>query len=479
MQRNLSFYTFFYLISLVLMRICGILAKILLARSITPYEYGLITLIVLAIPGAMQLITNFCFFDILGHATEGKKYLGISLIYGSFSTVFLAIIFFVFRADIFTFLNIPKEYWEISYILLFVVLFTVTIRGMITGYLRGIRNHVFAATFSAEPSIIRILFIVFGVYLVGIDNFYAIFILFALPPLITLIPVIIFKFQELRVSLKSILLPNREMAMFGFSFFILTVWLSLSLSINSVIISHDLGIVWQGYWDVSLSMVTVITFFSSAIYLVSAPETTLNNNRSELLLKPGGFGDIGKILLSMCLLCVLIIYFYSYQLITLLFTKNYAIASDYLIILAIGYTVLFIQQYCAFLNISTEGDKNLSNLSLITIFSIIIFPFFTHFMILYFGFMGAYLATTIFIILFTIITMVMIEDRTPLLLLLKKIDRLILSVFGTFLILYLLHLPLIPGILTSLVLFTLLIFSLGYVDWDILWDIARKKRKMS
>jgi hypothetical protein len=112
MARNLSWNTFFYLFSLISMRVCGILAKIFLARSITPYEYGLITLFVIALPGAMQNITNFCFFDILGHAKEGKKYLGFSLIYGTVAVAILAIIFFVFRSTIFTFLNIiPERYF--------------------------------------------------------------------------------------------------------------------------------------------------------------------------------------------------------------------------------------------------------------------------------------------------------------------------------------------------------------------------------
>ncbi|MBN1194607.1 MAG: hypothetical protein JXA08_04585 [Methanomicrobiaceae archaeon] len=47
MNRTLSFYTIFYVGSLVFMRGSGILATMLLARSITPFEYGLITLIVL------------------------------------------------------------------------------------------------------------------------------------------------------------------------------------------------------------------------------------------------------------------------------------------------------------------------------------------------------------------------------------------------------------------------------------------------
>jgi O-antigen/teichoic acid export membrane protein len=267
------------------------------------------------------------------------------------------------------------------------------------------------------------------------------------------------------------------MMVFGFSFFILNVWLSLSQHINSIIISHDLGVIWQGYYDVSLSMVAVITFFSSAIYLISVPETTVKSNRSDMLSKRGGFGDIGKILLSMCLLCVIILYFYSHQLTTLLFTKDYSIAGDYLIILAIGYTVLFIQQYIAFLNISAESETGLSRLSLMTIASIVIFPFSTHFMILYFGFMGVYLATTIFIICYTLVTIVLIKDRMPLLILLTKIDRLILAVAGTFLIINVLQLSFIPGIIISLVLFTVLIFSLGYVDKDFLLDMVRFNSK--
>jgi O-antigen/teichoic acid export membrane protein len=289
--------------------------------------------------------------------------------------------------------------------------------------------------------------------------------------------VIIIKRKTIVSSVQTILVPTKGIMVFGFSFFILDVWLSLSQHINSIIISHDLGVVWQGYYDVSLSMVAVITFFSSAIYLISGPETTIKNNRSDILSKRGGFGDIGKFLLSMCLLCVIILYFYSQQLTTLLFTNDYLIAGDYLIILAIGYTVLFIQQYIAFLNISVEGETGLSRLSLVTIASIVIFPFFTHFMILYFGFMGVYLATTIFIICYTLVTIVLIKDRTPLLLLLSKIDRLILAVAGTFLIIKVLQLSLIPGIITAFLLFVILVLSLGYVDKNFLLGMIRFNSK--
>ena len=107
MQKNLSFYTFFYLFSLDVDEGSGIIAKILLARSITPYEYGLITLFVIALPGTFQIITNFCFFDILGHATEGKKYFGFSLIYGTVTTFIIALFFSCFTRQSFSFLIYP------------------------------------------------------------------------------------------------------------------------------------------------------------------------------------------------------------------------------------------------------------------------------------------------------------------------------------------------------------------------------------
>lgn len=470
MQKNLSFYTFFYLGSLIFMRGCGILAKILLARSITPYEYGLITLLVIALPGTFQIITNFCFFDILGHSVEGKKYFSFSLIYGTITTLIIALIFLLFHEAIFQFLNIPLQSWVLWSSVLFGVLLSVTLGAVITGILRGERSHFFAASFSAAPSILRLVFTIAAVYVFGITDFYQILLIFALPPLAVLIPVLIYKRKSICASFQSISIPDREILLFGFSFFILSTWVSLSQNINSVVISHELGIVWQGYFDVSMSLVAVISFFSGAIYLISAPETTANSNRSEILHKRGGFADIGRLLFSMCLLCVLIIYFYSHQLIGVLFTSNYSPAGDYLIILAIGYTILFVQQYCAYLSISSEKE-GISRLTILTIVSIAAFPLFTYIMIQTFQFIGAYLAMTGLIIIYTIITLLLIKDNTPLKLLFSKTDRLVLSVAGTFLILYFLHFPLFAGLIVSTVSFFIMIFLFGYVDKSMLTDL--------
>jgi O-antigen/teichoic acid export membrane protein len=469
MKKSLSFYTIFYLGSLLIMRGSGVLAKILLARAITPYEYGLITLFIISLPGLFQDVTNFCFFDIMGHATEGKKYFGFSLLYGMLATVVLAVIFLIFHSAIFSFLNIPPEYWDLLYIVLFGVLLSVTLGGVITGLLRGVRNHSVAAAFSAAPSILRVVFIALAVYLFQINDFFIICLLFALPPLAALIPIFVFKFRVIVTSLSTITLPSKKILFFGFSFFILNLWVGISQQINSVMISHDLGIVWQGYFDISLSLAAVITFFSSAVYLISAPESTADTSQTELLHKKGGLGEVGRLLFCMCLLSVLILYFYSLPLVTLLFTSGYAVSANYLYILAIGYAVLFVQQYTAFLNISKE--EGFSSLTWVTLISIALFPLFTHLMILQFGFIGAYLSTTIFMFVYTMFTVYLAKDRTPLKILFSGIERLAAATGITFLVLVLFPLSLVPGIVLCSVIFMILVITLGYLDKHIITDL--------
>jgi O-antigen/teichoic acid export membrane protein len=476
MERKLSYYTFYYFMSLVLMRGGGILSKILLARSITPYEYGLITLFVLALPGMFQTITTFCFYDILGHATEGKKYLGFALQYGIFATAVITIIFYIFHVSIFTFLNIPQNYWEILSIIFVIALLSVTLGGVMIGYLRGLRNHSLAATVSTAPSVLRLLFLFFALYLFGIDDFSIIIILFTLPLVFVLVPIIVIKFREISLSLQTVSLPGREMFLFGFSFFILSIWSGLSQQITSVVISHDLGVVWQGYYDVSLSVVAIITFFSSSIYLVSAPETTIKSGISDILRRKGGLGDIGRLLFSLSLLFVVIIYFYANPLISLFFTANYANAADYLYILAIGYAVLFVQQFIGFLSISSDR-KGVFRLSLVTVASILMFPVFSHFMIIYFGFTGAYLASTLFILVYTLVTILLFKDRTPLFVLLKKADRLLVVVLGTTVALYILQFSMIPGIIMAVAVFGILAIATGYIDTDLIKGMLAINRK--
>jgi O-antigen/teichoic acid export membrane protein len=477
LKKSLSFYAAFYILSLVIMRGSGIVAKILLARSITPFEYGLITLFVISLPGLLQDITNFCFFDIMGDAKEGRKYFGFSLLYGFLSTVILAIVIFFVHEPFFRFLNIPEQFWTILYVALFISLMSVTLGGTIVGILRGFRNHSGAAAFSAAPSILRVAFIFAAIYLFGMSNFFLIVLLFALPPLVCLVPVVVIKFNAIRKAVTTINLPSREMMLFGFAFFILNVWVGISQQINSIVISHDLGVEWQGYFDVSLSLVAITTFFSSAIYLISAPERTASSDHHQLLNKRGGLGDVGRLLFCACLICVLLLCFYSHQLVNLLFTPGYAVAADFLYILALGYAVLFIQQYVAFLNI--RKGEGFSQLTWVTVGSIVLFPLVTHLMIIRFGFQGAYLATSLFIVLYTGITIFLAKDRSPLYVLFRKVDRLVIScgITGLFIILF--PLPLFLGIIITTALFFVLVVLLGYLDFELIKDLIRSPKKQS
>ena len=107
MKRNLSLYTLFFISAMVFMKFSGLLSKLVLARTITPYEYGIITLLVISVPGLLQLLTNFCLFEIISHSTKGKKYFGFSVIYGLISSFIVLSLIYVFHEEIFVFLNLP------------------------------------------------------------------------------------------------------------------------------------------------------------------------------------------------------------------------------------------------------------------------------------------------------------------------------------------------------------------------------------
>ncbi|KQC03729.1 MAG: hypothetical protein APR53_04645 [Methanoculleus sp. SDB] len=475
MNRTISFYTIFYVGSLVFMRGSGILAKILLARSITPFEYGLITLIVLSIPGALQIVTNFCFFDILGHTAEGRKYFSFSLLYGVLSTALIAMLLILGSNTFLAFLNIPSGQGNLLIAVLLVVLFSVTLGGFIMGLLRGRKSHSMAASVSVAPSVLRLLFIICAVYLFGIADFNTILWIFALPPLIVLLGIFTLKWRVIVASFRSVAVPRKEIFLFGFTAFIINAWMTLSQHLNRIVISHDLGVVWQGYFDVSLTLAAIITFFTSALYLVSIPESTGNNDRSALFTSEGGLGDVGRILLSMTLFFVIVIYFYAYPLIDLLFSSDYAPAGDYLFIITAGYALLFVQQYVAYTSLSLSSDTPVTFL-LISMASIIAFPFFSHAMILAFGFGGAYAASALVILIYTACTVFCMHDRTPLRILTARFDRLVLACIGAFTIMMVADLPLFPGTAVGGAVFLVLVVGLGYLNPTGLLYAAGKRK---
>lgn len=476
MDRNLSFYTLFYVGSLVLMRFCGIITKIILARAITPFDYGIIMLIVISLPAIFQLGTNFCFFDILGHAGEGRRYFGFSLVYGILATAGVGLVLFAFPVQICSFLNIPVDMWPFLFSILILVLLSVTLSVDIMGLLRGKKNHSFAAAISAAPGLLRLGLILLAVSVLGITDFDIILIIFAIPPLIVLLAVIFRKAGTIIDSIHTIRMPSRKIMIFGFSVYIIGIWVTLCQNLNKIVISHDLGIEFQAFFDVSLTLAAVITFFSSALYLISVPESTGAEDKTLLLNRPGGLGDIGRLLFAMTLFCVLILIFYAKELIVLLFSADYAPAGDYVLLIAVGYVFIYIQQFIAYVNVSFY-EKSTKPFVLITVISLVIFPVFSHLLIGYSGFVGAYLAFIIILFIYCLATIFVSQDIEPLRVLFHKVVYLIISFTAVFLVLYFGHIPLFLGIVVSSLLFGGLIFATRYLDLSIVWDLIGKTKK--
>jgi O-antigen/teichoic acid export membrane protein len=261
---------------------------------------------------------------------------------------------------------------------------------------------------------------------------------------------------------------------FGFSMFIVSTFWSTTQHITGIVISHDLGVLWQGYFDVSFTLVSLLSFAFLAMQFISIPEATSTKNKKDILFKSGGLGDVVKGLFSLLILCIILLYFYSTQFVVLLFTEKYIVAADYMIILAIGYVFLFIQQFLVYLNISLSEDvSEYKPLVLITIIFLIMSPFITHFLIRLIGFLGAYISFTLLLVLYALATIIYSKDLSPLYALFHNGSRLIIASLITFFLLYFLKPTLIYGLIASIFIYALLIFLLGYLDKELVLGLYK------
>jgi len=210
---------------------------------------------------------------------------------------------------------------------------------------------------------------------------------------------------------------------------------------------------------------------------IAIPEATYAKNKKDLLFKTGGLGDVARALFSFLLFCVILLYFYSYQFVDFLFSRDYMIAADHVYILAIGYIFLFIQQFSAYVNISFSRDTGeYRQLILITLILLVLSPFVTHLLIQIQGFMGAYISAALFFILYAIVSFLFMRDHSPVKALFYRGDRLLASTAFIIVPLYLLNLSFWYGLILGgiLYLITLLIFK--YVDISLLVSIFQEKK---
>lgn len=459
-----------------LMKMSGVLAKIVLARAITPYEYGIITLAIISLPNMFQLFINFCLFDMLSHSNEGKKYFSFSILYTTISTLIVAFVIYIFREPFFNFLNLPLDLCNVLYLAIIIALFPQVIMTDIMGLLRGLKKYDHSIIISSLPSLLRFLFVLIAVYLLDITDFTSIIIIFALPSMFALLFIFASHSKIIIQSVNSISMPSKKMYLFGTSLFIMGLFISLNEVITRMIISHGIGVEWQGYFDVSSTLVSTLAFSFTALTFISIPEATGTENKKEILFKSGGLGDVARALFSFLIFCVIMLYFYSIEFIILLFSDKYVNGADYVIILGIGYIFLFIQQFLSLINISFNKDTKTSiSFILVTLFLILCIPFVSYFLIQTMGFLGAYVSITFFLILYTIITIIRSKDLSPLKALFYKIERLFIATIITFFLLYHLELPLVYGVIISAITYTFLIFSLGYLNKKLIFNFFISK----
>jgi len=457
---------------MVVMRVSGILTKIVLARAITPYEYGIITFVVISLPNMFQLFTIFCLYELLSHSKEGKRYFGFSVFYGAIMSLFIGGIMFIFHKRIFAFLNLPLKEWQILFLGFFIVLISNAILADMLGILRGLRRYSLTSILSSSTSVLKLLLILIAVYLLNITDFNTLLIIFALSPSIVLIGVLMKEWRKISPYIKNIKMPSKKMFFFGFSVFIVSLFGGLNQAISKIVVSHDLGIEYQGYFDVSFTLLAILTFSFGAMQFISIPEATDAKNKKDLLFKTGGLGDIVRALFSFLLFGVILLYFYPHSFVDLLFSHEYIIAADYVPILAVGYIFLFIQQFLAYVNISVgENTKEYRQLIFITLILLIISPFVTHFLIQVQGFIGAYISTTLFLILYSLVTILSSRDLSPLHAISFRIERLFIAVLITSILLIYFEPSLLIGIVLSSITYALLVFSLGYLKKEQIFDL--------
>lgn len=478
-KKTLLFYSVLFILFAVLQRGAGILAKILLARAITPYEYGIITLVAVSLPGLFQLATNLNFYYILSHSEKGSEYFGFTLFYSVLITIFLSIALFFFSKDFFGYLNLPLERWKLLYMVIIISIFSLCITIDIQGLLTGLRVYSLPGVIMALPSLSRLVLIMCLIYS-DIYSFKLIILIFALANAIPLVFILLSKqIRSYFGSIKKIVIPSKKMFAFSGALFIVGSFSTLGQYIIKIVISHELGIEWQAYYDVSLTLASILTFAIGTMSFVSIPEAT--NSDTKAIYKQGGLMDVTRGLFSLLVFLTIILFFYSDYIVAKIFSKDYAIGSEYVFILAIGYLFLFVQMFLANLNLSfTKKSNDYIKLTIITLFLTPFFFFLTEFLILFFrdygfenGFIGAYFSYTILLIIYTLLTIYFSRDLTPLKILFHKIEGLLSAILITFAMLYFWDPPPLIGMIVSGILFAVAIFLSGYLNKEMIMEMFK------
>jgi O-antigen/teichoic acid export membrane protein len=455
---------------MILQRVAGFIIKILLASAISPADYGLITMVALTIPGMLQIVTNLNFYQILSHSTEGKKYFGFSVVYGVAIVIIVSVLLFVFNKEFFTYLNIPTEQANFFIVMIIISLFAQSIIMDFQGLFTGLKHYAHPGILMTVPSIIRLV-LVAVLTLLNIYSFEIIILVFTLS---NLVPFIFFfgseKYRNVLPLIKTIVVPSKQIFAFGISVFIIGQFSTIVLSLTQIVISHEFGLTWQGYYDISLTLAGAILFTLGTMSFIAIPEATDSANNS--LHRKGGLGDVTRALFCLAILFSLIFIYYSDYIVRMLFSTDYFMAGQYLPILTIGFIFLFVQSFITNINLSTT--KNTGDFLPLIIVEVILLPcsyFLTVFLINVFrnlgygnGFVGAYVSTTLMFFIWAAFTILFSKDHSPFRVLFEKSERLFITVVLTSIMIFVVHPAPFLGICFSIAVFTSLILLSGYLN---------------
>jgi PST family polysaccharide transporter len=481
MKKTLLFYSIFFFGLMILQRASGFIVKILLASAISPADYGIIAMVALTIPGMLQIVTNLNFYQILSHSTEGKKYFGFSVVYGVAIVIIVSVLLFVFNKEFFAYLNIPTDRADFFLVMIIISLFAQSIIMDFQGLFTGLKHYAHPAILMAVPSIIRLV-LVAALTVLHIYSFEIIILVFTLSNMVPFIFFIGFeKYRKVLPLIKTIDIPSKKIFAFGISVFFIGQFSTILLYLTQIVISHEFGMTWQGYYDISLTLAGIILFTLGTMSFIAIPEATDSTNNS--LHRKGGLGDVTRALFCLAVLISVIFFFYSDYIVKLLFSTDYLMAGQYLPILAIGFIFLFIQTFIASFNLAII--KNIKGFLPLIVGGAILLPcgyFLTVFLINVFrnlgygnGFVGVYISTTLILIIWTIFTILFSKDRSPLKVLFEKSERLLITIMITSAMIFIVRPAPFMGICISIAVFTSLILLSGYLNIRMFIEVVHNK----
>ena len=219
MKKTLLFYSIFFFCLLIFQRASGFIIKVLLANAISPYDYGLITMVALSIPGMLQIITNLNFYEMLSHSTEGKKYFGFSVVFGLSMVIIVSIILFIFNKEFFTYLNIPTEQSNFLIVMIIIALFAQSIIMDFSGLFTGLKFYSRPAILMSLPTFLRLVMVA-ALMILQIYSFEIIILVFTLSSAVPFIFLLgTKKYRQFLPLIKNIQIPPKPIFIFGLAVF--------------------------------------------------------------------------------------------------------------------------------------------------------------------------------------------------------------------------------------------------------------------